>query len=28
MPLADTPLTFAALLMLIAVFNGFTPAGV
>ena len=28
MPLAETPLTFAALLMLIAVFNGFTPAGV
>ena len=28
MPFADTPLTFAALLMLIAVFNGFTPAGV
>ncbi len=27
-PLADTPLTFAALFMLIAVFNGFTPAGV
>lgn len=28
MPLAETPLTFATLLMLIAVFNGFTPAGV
>jgi len=28
MPLAETPLAFAALLMLIAVFNGFTPAGV
>ena len=28
MPFAETPLTFAALLMLIAVFNGFTPAGV
>lgn len=28
MPLADSPLSFAALLMLIAVFNGFTPAGV
>jgi len=28
MPLAETPLTFAVLLMLIAVFNGFTPAGV
>lgn len=28
MPFAGTPLTFAALLMLIAVFNGFTPAGV
>lgn len=28
MPLAETPLVFAALLMLIAVFNGFTPAGV
>jgi len=28
MPLAETPMTFAALLMLIAVFNGFTPAGV
>lgn len=28
MPLAETPLSFAALLMLIAVFNGFTPAGV
>lgn len=28
MPIAGTPLTFAALLMLIAVFNGFTPAGV
>lgn len=27
-PLATTPLTFAALFMLIAVFNGFTPAGV
>lgn len=28
MPFAETPLAFAALLMLIAVFNGFTPAGV
>ena len=28
MPFAESPLTFAALLMLIAVFNGFTPAGV
>lgn len=28
MPFAETPLSFAALLMLIAVFNGFTPAGV
>ncbi|MBY0271331.1 MAG: MFS transporter [Burkholderiales bacterium] len=28
MPFAETPLTFAALLMLVAVFNGFTPAGV
>ncbi len=28
MPFSETPLTFAALLMLIAVFNGFTPAGV
>jgi len=28
MPLAETPLTFAALLMLTAVFNGFTPTGV
>lgn len=28
MPLAGTPLAFAALLLLIAVFNGFTPAGV
>lgn len=27
-PLATTPLSFAALFMLIAVFNGFTPAGV
>jgi len=27
-PLAETPLSFAALFMLIAVFNGFTPAGV
>ncbi len=27
-PLASTPLSFAALFMLIAVFNGFTPAGV
>jgi DHA1 family multidrug resistance protein-like MFS transporter len=27
-PFAETPLSFAALLMLIAVFNGFTPAGV
>lgn len=27
-PLADTPLAFATLFMLIAVFNGFTPAGV
>jgi len=27
-PLAETPLSFAALLMLVAVFNGFTPAGV
>ncbi len=28
MPFASSPLSFAALLMLIAVFNGFTPAGV
>ncbi len=28
MPFAESPLSFAALLMLIAVFNGFTPAGV
>lgn len=28
MPFAGSPLMFAALLMLIAVFNGFTPAGV
>ncbi len=27
-PLATTPLSFAALFMLIAVFNGFTPAGI
>ena len=28
MPLAGSPLSFAALLMLVAVFNGFTPAGI